>query len=125
MPRLRMADEDCVVSAGEAGRGAVQCERDSALEVSEATTGHELVEMPGSVAHRLARAWLSLGVGGLILFLAYTLALGHVAWSGATMWCVGLGGVLMMRGGRVVSRTAPHLLEAANQAALPSAKVIR
>lgn len=122
---MRMPDEHCAVCDGSTVRGAVQCECSSGLEVSEVTTGQELVAMTGPIAHRLARAWLSLGVGGLIMFLAYTLALGHVAWSGATMWCVGLGGMLMMRGGRVVSRTAPHLLEAANQAALPSARIIR
>jgi len=101
--------------------GTPQC----ACSASSTTTTSALALEPtlsSPIAHQLARAWLSIGVGGLTLFLAYTLALGHV---GATMWCASLGGLMMVRGGRVVSRTGAHLLEAANQADLPSARIVR
>ena len=86
--------------------------------------GRELMNLPGPLAHRLARAWLSLGCGGLILFLTYALALGHVTWSGVTLWLAVFGGWLMLRGGRVVSKEGVNLLDAAAQAALPAARVV-
>jgi hypothetical protein len=87
--------------------------------------GEDIATLRGVVAHRLARAWISLGSGGLILFLACSaLAANHHAWSTAAAWAAGLGGALIARGLRVVSKTRRNLLEIAAGAALPAARVI-
>jgi hypothetical protein len=81
----------------------------------------ELVAVHSPLANQLARAWIGLGGGGLLLFLSYgALACGSGAWLGVA----GLGAGLIMRGFRVVSATRTHLLTAASQAALPPARVL-
>jgi hypothetical protein len=83
--------------------------------------GQELAIVPGPLGHRLVRAWLSLGCGGVILLVACAVALGQMTWFAPL---VGLGGLLVLRGGRVVSRTGVNILDAAAQAALPPARVV-
>ncbi|HET7501802.1 MAG TPA: hypothetical protein VFK02_12380 [Kofleriaceae bacterium] len=75
------------------------------------------------MSHRLARAWISLGTGGLTLFLASTVfALGGRYATFA--WLASLGGTLLFRGLRVVSRPRRHLIQLAARAALPAARVV-
>jgi hypothetical protein len=86
--------------------------------------GAELTAMTGPHAQQLTRAWLSLGLGGLSLFLVSALTLGHMAWSSLATCIAGLGGLLVVRGARVVSKTGAHLLAAGSLAALPPARVM-
>src|SRR5688500_7165851 len=104
-------------AGGTADAGAERCDCGSPV-------GRELMNLPGPLARRLARAWLSLGCGGLILFLTYAVALGHVTWSSVSLWLAVFGGWLMLRGGRVVSKEGVNLLDAAARAALPPARVV-
>jgi hypothetical protein len=87
--------------------------------------GEEIATLRGVVAHRLARAWVSLGCGGIILFMASSiLAANHDLWSTIVAWIGGLGAALVIRGARVVSKTRRNLLELAAQAALPAARIV-
>jgi hypothetical protein len=113
-----MSEERCAMCCRFNVASTVRCECGSPF-------GEEMNLVPGPATDRLARAWLSLGCGGLILLLAYALALGHFALSGAALWFAGLGATLMVRGGRVVSRTGVHRLETTSPTALPPARVIR
>lgn len=88
-------------------------------------SGEDIATLHDAVAHRLARAWVSLGCGGLVLFLASSiLAANHYAWSSVAAWTVGLGGALVIRGLRVASKTRRDLLLIAARAALPAARVV-
>jgi hypothetical protein len=87
--------------------------------------GEDIATLHNVVAHRLARAWVSMGCGGLVLFLASSiLAANHYAWSSVAAWTVGLGGTLVLRGLRVVSKTGRDLLLIAARAALPPARIV-
>ena len=84
--------------------------------------GEDLGALRGVVAHRLARAWVSLGCGGLILFTASTILAAHYSWVVASIASV--GGALVVRGLRVVSKTRRNLLVIAQRAALPAARIV-
>jgi hypothetical protein len=87
--------------------------------------GEEIAALRTVVVHRLARAWVSLGCGGIILFLAFGILVAHHdAWSSVAAWTAGLGGALVLRGVRVVSKTRRNLLAVAAQAALPAARIV-
>ena len=82
-----------------------------------------LVTSDHPIGRRLARAWLSMGSGGMLLFLSYgVFMLDRGAVSSVVAWVAGLGGVLVARGGHVVSRTERSLRAVA---ALPPARVVR
>jgi len=105
------------------------CETVSRPSVTRCTCGVEPGEELGSlrhvVAHRLARAWVSLGCGGLVLFVTTSvLAASHHLWSTVVGSLFGLGGVLVVRGLRVVSKSRRELLLIAAQTALPPARIV-
>jgi hypothetical protein len=86
-------------------------------------TAHDQATLAIAVSHRLARAWISLGTGGLTVFLASTVfALGghYVTFA----WLASLGGTLLVRGFRVVSKPRRQLIQLAARAALPAARVV-
>jgi len=86
--------------------------------------GQELTVMQGPEGKQLTRAWLSLGIGGLSLFLVSALTFGEMAWSSVATCITGLGCLLVIRGARVVSKTGANLLGSAVLEALPAARVV-
>jgi hypothetical protein len=86
--------------------------------------GQELATVTGSPGEQLTRAWLSLGVGGLSLFVVSALTLGNMAWSTAATCITSIGVLLVIRGARVVAKTGVLLVGTVALAALPAARVV-
>ncbi|HEU4729506.1 MAG TPA: hypothetical protein VFT22_16510 [Kofleriaceae bacterium] len=114
-----MAPERCPVCQSD--RGSSRRDPCDHGEIGVAP-GHEL-SLRTAVSRRLARAWISLGAGGMTVFLASTVfALGgHY---GTFAWLASLGGALLFRGARVVSMPRRQLIQLTARAALPAARVI-
>ena len=86
--------------------------------------GQELTTVTGPPGEQLTRAWLSLGIGGLSLFLVSALTFGEMAWSSAATCIAGAGLLLVIRGARVISKTGTSLLGTVALEALPAARVV-
>lgn len=86
--------------------------------------GQELTPVTGSPGEQLTRAWLSLGVGGLSLFVVSALTLGNMAWSTVATCIASIGALLVIRGARVVAKTGVLLIGTPALAALPAARVV-
>jgi hypothetical protein len=85
---------------------------------------HALV-LQRDVAGRLVRAWLSLGTGGMLLFVSAMFLAGSPHHVPATaLGVAGLGAALALRGSRVVKQTRRDLLVAAANNALPAARIV-
>jgi hypothetical protein len=84
--------------------------------------GQELAVVASPQAAQLTRAWLGIGIGGLILFVVACFTTTHFGGIGA--WIAGLAALLVVRGARVVSQAGPHLLAAPLCQALPAARVM-
>jgi len=86
--------------------------------------GQELTTVTGPPGEQLTRAWLSLGIGGLSLFVVSALTLGNMAWSTAATCIATFGTLLVVRGARVVAKTGVLLVGTVALAALPAARVV-
>jgi hypothetical protein len=77
------------------------------------------------VARRLVRAWLSLGTGGLLLFISAIFLAGNLHPLPTTaIGVAAIGAALALRGSRVVKQTERDLLVAAANHALPPARIV-
>lgn len=80
------------------------------------------IELQQAVTTRLVRAWLGIGIGGLMLLIATAFA--GLQPTVTTLGIAAIGATLSLRGSRVVNQRRSDMLAEAAMRALPPARVI-